>query len=626
VTARVGIWAVGAGTPTRIDRSKVDVEKNLEAWIAADPALLAEGLRVVGRQVRLEGGSLDLLGVDAQGRWVVVELKRERLYRETVAQALNYVACFKALGVHEVREKLNNGLAAFGDPDDLVGLIDSQLEDEEEREVAVVLVGTGVDPGLERVVSYLGEYELPVSVVTFELFALASGEQLLVREVIDEQVEAPVGTSKQKSVDEIQRQAMAYGVGDEFARLVAAAEAAGLYVRPYVRSVMFAPPSHKNRFLMAVGPRSGGRLMIAFGPDAFVEFFDQLTAEDVTQALGSKLDRQYQGDELTGMVKAVEEFLEELPPSGAMTPRQELYHEFWTQFQTAFTAATPTGGVRRLHRALAGWPSPPATPTRTTVRTSTRGSVSTASASSCTWAQPTQLPTIDSSPPCRPSSMRKSNRSTSGRKSSTGRRPAGSPSTTPSRPPSPSKTAGRRSSTGPSKTSGSSETSSICALAISRRRSPGRRAIARPDAMAVARPLVDVAVVHQGIPFRTSRRGELTYGIASLAIGIDHARTSVTTIPTPSALGPASRPRTGRWGRRDEAASKSTARPLSQRKRLAGLHPPGARRPRAGDAHAFEGPRVERRDAQGRHAGQEHGGEVLPAAARHHELAFDLSP
>lgn len=336
MTTNVGIWAVGADSPERVVRSKVDLEKSLEDWIAADPSLLAEGLRVVGRQIRLEGGPLDLLGIDAQGRWVVIELKRERLYREAVAQALDYVACFQALSVEEVREKLGNKLHALGEADELLGLVDTQLEDEEEREVAVVLVGTGVDPGLERVVAYLGEYELPVSVVTFEVFALASGEQLLVREIIEEQVEAPAGPSKQKSVGEIQRQAGTYGVGDEFARLVTAAEAAGLYVRPYVRSVMFAPPSHKNRFLMAASPRSGGRLRLSFGPEAFDEFYEELTADDVTQALGAKPDQDYQGNELAGMVKAVEDFLDELPPSGAITPRQELYNAFWTQFQAAF--------------------------------------------------------------------------------------------------------------------------------------------------------------------------------------------------------------------------------------------------------------------------------------------------
>lgn len=63
---------------------------------------------------------------------------------------------------------------------------------------------------------------------------------------------------------------------------------------------------------MAVGPRSGGRLWIAFGPDAFDEFFDELTADLVPQALGPEPDKAYQGDQLAAMVKSVEDFLKRL--------------------------------------------------------------------------------------------------------------------------------------------------------------------------------------------------------------------------------------------------------------------------------------------------------------------------
>lgn len=321
MTTNVGIWAVGDGSPTRLGRSAVDLEKNLEDWIAADPSLLSEGLRVVGRQVRLEGGPLDLLGIDAQGRWVVIELKRGQLYREAVAQALDYLACFKALDADEVRNKLTSGVAAFGDPDELRQLIESQLEDETQREVTATLVGTGVDPGLERVVAHLGTYNLPVSVVTFEVFTSASGEQLLVREVIEEQIAAPVGPSRQRSIDDIKRQATTHGVGEEFARLLAAAEAAGLYVRPYVRTVMLAPPSHGNRFLMALRPQRGARLSIEFGPEAFAEFFEGVTADTVTDALGPHTSGRYQGAELAQMVSAIEEMFQRLPTGGTTNDR-----------------------------------------------------------------------------------------------------------------------------------------------------------------------------------------------------------------------------------------------------------------------------------------------------------------
>ena len=195
------------------------------------------------------------------------------------------------------------------------------IEDEGEGwEISVMLVGTGVDPGLERVVSYLGEFQLPVSVVTFEVFALPSGEQLLLRDVIEEQVAAPTGSSKAKSLEDVRRQAVTHGVATEFDRVIAAAEAAGLFVRPYVKSVMITPPNHRNRFLMVVTPRSGGRLFTAFGPDAFDEFFGDLTAQDVTDALGDDTDAVLSGEALVARVGAIEAFLAELPiPQAAST-------------------------------------------------------------------------------------------------------------------------------------------------------------------------------------------------------------------------------------------------------------------------------------------------------------------
>lgn len=321
MTVNVGIWAVGEEKPCRVHRSKVNLESNLEDWIAADPALLAEGLRVVGRQVWLDAGPLDLLAIDAQGRWIVIELKRGRLYREAVAQALDYVACLRAIDAQELIDKLRPNLASFGDPGDLATLLQGQIEDEGEGwEISVMLVGTGVDPGLERVVSYLGEFQLPVSVVTFEVFALPSGEQLLLRDVIEEQVAAPTGSSKAKSLEDVRRQAVTHGVATEFDRVIAAAEAAGLFVRPYVKSVMITPPNHRNRFLMVVTPRSGGRLFTAFGPDAFDEFFGDLTAQDVTDALGDDTDAVLSGEALVARVGAIEAFLAELPiPQAAST-------------------------------------------------------------------------------------------------------------------------------------------------------------------------------------------------------------------------------------------------------------------------------------------------------------------
>jgi RecB family endonuclease NucS len=102
-------WRVIDGRSVRrLTRSTVQPERMLEDWIEEDPSLVLEGLVVVARQLVAGGaGRLDLLAVDPAGRWVVIEIKAGTLYRETVAQALDYVASLKALPVDRLRNATN---------------------------------------------------------------------------------------------------------------------------------------------------------------------------------------------------------------------------------------------------------------------------------------------------------------------------------------------------------------------------------------------------------------------------------------------------------------------------------------------------------------------------------------
>jgi RecB family endonuclease NucS len=65
----------------------------VEGWIAKQPELLGLEILVIGRQVASDfGGRIDLLGIDADGNLVIVELKRDRTPREIVAQVLDYAS------------------------------------------------------------------------------------------------------------------------------------------------------------------------------------------------------------------------------------------------------------------------------------------------------------------------------------------------------------------------------------------------------------------------------------------------------------------------------------------------------------------------------------------------------
>jgi len=75
-------------TPAALDNLvQTETEQQLEELIVENPDLLFNGLKLVGRQTSTHTGALDLLGVDQDGRLVVFELKRGKLFREAVAQA-----------------------------------------------------------------------------------------------------------------------------------------------------------------------------------------------------------------------------------------------------------------------------------------------------------------------------------------------------------------------------------------------------------------------------------------------------------------------------------------------------------------------------------------------------------
>ena len=311
--ADLGVWTVDGDAPRRVGRSGVDLEKDLEDWIAADASLLADGLTVVGRQVWLDGGPLDLLAIDWQDRWVVIELKRERLYRRALAQALDYASSIAQMDGEDLQALLEPGLSAFGEAEELSREVRRQLDGEDgPREVAILLAGVGVHGGLERLVAHLGGYGVPISIVSFEAFEPQGGPRLLIREVTEEDTRPPPRSGRRYSVEAVRRLAAASGLGEQFDRFVAMAEAAGLAVQPLQKAVRIAPLRNRTRFLIYAGPRDSGMFLPA-SPEAFAEFFPPLTPDEVTAAIGPYLAHHpYEGAELDARLDQIEEFLKTL--------------------------------------------------------------------------------------------------------------------------------------------------------------------------------------------------------------------------------------------------------------------------------------------------------------------------
>lgn len=192
------IWALRDGVDADAVESvaNVTLEEVLEETLVRRPEMLESGLHLVGRQTPTDGGPLDLLGVDAGGRLVVYELKREKLTREAVTQCIDYASSLDMMAPEE--------LAAFIAEHSGTGGIDKIEEFEEwyqesfaENELddllppRLVLVGLGVDERAERMARFLSEGGIDISVLTFYGFQHEGGT-LLARQVEVERSAAPL--------------------------------------------------------------------------------------------------------------------------------------------------------------------------------------------------------------------------------------------------------------------------------------------------------------------------------------------------------------------------------------------------------------------------------------------------
>lgn len=297
---RIGLWHVTETGPLKLKSSGVDLEKHLEEWIESDPDLLQGGLKVVGRQVGVEAGRLDLLAIDTQGRWVVIEIKAGTIYRETISQALDYASCVATMPYDELSQKANTYLEArkvatgHASIEEVLGERQAEEVADESRGVLIFVVGTGRAPGLERMVDYLsGTFDVPISVVSYQVYETSEGQKILIRELTEPETRPPTPEPKPlTTVEQICSKADQHGTGREFRAILEAAQKHNLYPRPYKRSIMYTAPANRTRMLFTVwiNSKTGGGPLVWISPEAFAEFYP-LTEEEAASILGPRGER-----------------------------------------------------------------------------------------------------------------------------------------------------------------------------------------------------------------------------------------------------------------------------------------------------------------------------------------------
>ena len=186
----VKIWSIEDTAKVEELKAKgqMDTEWSFEDTLVSNPGLLIPDLTLVGRQTPMEGGPLDLLGVDSDGRLAVFELKRGTLSRDAVAQVIDYASDLDrmelgALAEHISERSGEHGIAKIEDFEEWYSQEFGDQGLEAMRPLRLFLVGLGADDRTERMVTFLASNSgMDISLLTFHGFTY-DGKTFLAKQV-----------------------------------------------------------------------------------------------------------------------------------------------------------------------------------------------------------------------------------------------------------------------------------------------------------------------------------------------------------------------------------------------------------------------------------------------------------
>ena len=175
----------------------IELEQYLESWLENNPWTLVQGDSIlwIGRQTSapVEDTTIfpDLLGVDTRGNLVIVELKRNRTPRDTVAQLLDYAAWANELSesrIHKIAEDYfhnRNGYLGKTFSDAFRKVLLTNETDEipplnRNRGLRLFIVAGRISDRILKVCRFLrSSYGMDVSCVEVSLFQTESGDAIV---------------------------------------------------------------------------------------------------------------------------------------------------------------------------------------------------------------------------------------------------------------------------------------------------------------------------------------------------------------------------------------------------------------------------------------------------------------
>ena len=309
------LWKIKESDTQNLSIEKIEsaqetkTENDLEEVITRCPELLMEDLKLIGRQTETPGGPLDLLGVDGDGRLVVFELKRGALTREAVAQIIDYSSYLATLEPEELSEHISSRSGKLGIEkiDNFQAWYQEQFGKSltEYQKPGMVLVGLGADERTKRMVSFLSESDLDISLTTFHGFK-KDGDTFLARQVEVQSKPSATTTAvtKKSNLEKLKGKVEDLGVADYYYdlsaffrdKLPAAYEWPNIGGYSYYLPELTETGTQSNRVYVAlyIHDLKPGRTQIYLHPRAVLAAAPD-TFHDFEKKLGERINKKPDG-------------------------------------------------------------------------------------------------------------------------------------------------------------------------------------------------------------------------------------------------------------------------------------------------------------------------------------------
>ena len=190
MATEIRVWQINDGNLESIDISMAQAGRrevdDLEKWIKSNTVILGEDILIIGEQVPTRGGFIDFLGLDQSGNLIVIELKRDKLPREALAQAMDYASDIASWG----EDKISEVCLKFAGQD-LEDYLNEKFGDVDWTDLVlnktqrILLVGFSVEESLQRMIEWLtNSYGVSINAIILRYIKTTHGDELIARTMI----------------------------------------------------------------------------------------------------------------------------------------------------------------------------------------------------------------------------------------------------------------------------------------------------------------------------------------------------------------------------------------------------------------------------------------------------------